>query len=222
MAVAYDNSVTVDTFGDTTLTSGTFTVSSSANRAIAGCLSTFALTTLHSMTLAGQTGTAISGATLIWNAAGSRMLMFGAAAPNTGSQTVSASWVTSTSASLGGITATGVDQTTPFNNGTSTEGASPASLAVTSAAGDLTFTLASNNTSSTTHTSNQTVRLTDFGIVDTGPGTANPTHTWTEDSTIIGIVGANFQAVAAAGRTTKNTRSAPLGVEIGMNWRGGL
>lgn len=25
---------------------------------------------------------------------------------------------------------------------------------------------------------------------------------------------------AAAGRTTKNTRSAPLGLEIGMNWRG--
>lgn len=26
----------------------------------------------------------------------------------------------------------------------------------------------------------------------------------------------------ATGRTTKNTRSAPLGMEIGMNWRGGL
>ena len=222
MAVSYDNSVTVDTFGDTTLTSGTFTISSSANRAIAGCLSTFALTTLHSMTLAGQTGTQISGATLIWNVAGSRMLLFGAAAPNTGSQTVSASWTTSAAASLGGITAIGVDQTTPFNNGTAAEGDSPASLAITSAAGDLTFSLASNSNVSTTHTTNQTVRLTDFGKVDTGPGTANPTHTWTEDFTSIGIVGANFQAVAAAGRTTKNTRSAPLGVEIGMDWRSGL
>lgn len=27
---------------------------------------------------------------------------------------------------------------------------------------------------------------------------------------------------AAVGRTTKNTRSAPLGMEVGMNWRGGL
>jgi hypothetical protein len=27
-------------------------------------------------------------------------------------------------------------------------------------------------------------------------------------------------AVAAGGRTTKNTRAFPLGTEIGMNWRG--
>ena len=32
--------------------------------------------------------------------------------------------------------------------------------------------------------------------------------------------GVAFAIAAAGGRTTKNTRSAPLGVEIGMNWRG--
>ena len=32
----------------------------------------------------------------------------------------------------------------------------------------------------------------------------------------------SFSPAAAGGRTTKNTRSAPLGVEIGMDWRSGL
>lgn len=206
MSVTYDNSVTVDDFGVTTLTSASFTVTANADRAIIGGLSTFDLTTLHSMTLAGQTGTAITNASLIWNAATCRMVMFGAAAPNTGSQTVSASWTLAASASLGGLTAYGVDQTTPLNNGGNITDGSPTSLAMTSPSGDMSVTLASNSNVSTTHSSNQTVRTTDWGKLDTKTtiSGANPTHTWSQAATDIGIIGANFVAAgAAAGATHK-------------------
>lgn len=219
MAATYDNSVTVDTFGDTTLTTGSFTVSSSADRAVVGGLSAFDTITGVTMTLAGQSAPAISGATLLWNGASSRMLLHGVAAPSSGSQTGTASWTTSTAASLGVVTAIGVNQSTPITNGTSIEEASPADLPITSAAGDLTVSLASNTNVVTTHTTNQTQRTTDFGSMDTGPGTANPTHTWTQAASELGVVGANFLAAGAGGRTTKNTRGFPLGIETGMGWR---
>lgn len=224
MAAAYDNSVAAADFGVTTVTSGSFTVSSSANRGIAAGLAAYdALISSVTMTLAGQSGTLVTGTLLTWNAGTARTQIFGAAAPSSGSQTVSASWTTSAFyAELCGVTAIGVDQSTPLNGGTAIEDTTPTSLPITSASGDLTFSVASNNTVSSTHTTNQTVRVGDILKLDTGPGTANPTHTWTLAANTFGVCGANFKAAGAGGRTTKNTRSAPLGVEAGMGWRGDL
>ena len=48
-----------------------------------------------------------------------------------------------------------------------------------------------------------------------------PSIAWTGTESAAGI-GFIVNAAAAGGRTTKNTRAYPLGVEVGMNWRGAL
>ena len=57
-------------------------------------------------------------------------------------------------------------------------------------------------------------------IIQTSAGAVNPTWSWTGSVNSAAVI-ATFKAAAAGGRTTKNTRSAPLGVNIGMNWRSG-
>ena len=53
-------------------------------------------------------------------------------------------------------------------------------------------------------------------------GTQSATFNWTAHEAQMGAHAAiaAFKGTAAGGRTTKNTRSAPLGIEVGMSWRG--
>ena len=140
-----------------------------------------------------------------------KTILLGAATTLTGLQTVTVSWTTVQDVLISAVSASGVDQTTPINNGTKTSSAaSPLSLAVTSVAGDLTMTVEVDTlATSAAPTTNQTVRwaaaawdtlvVTDGGG-DTGPGTANPTHTWTNaGATAMAISGANFVQAAAGG-----------------------
>jgi hypothetical protein len=57
-------------------------------------------------------------------------------------------------------------------------------------------------------------------LVQTTETAANPTWTLTSGATYAAAIIANFKTAAGGGgRTTKNTRSAPLGTEVGMGFR---
>ncbi len=53
------------------------------------------------------------------------------------------------------------------------------------------------------------------------PGGITNTVTHTLSSSVAWRIGQITLRAAATGRTTRNTRSAPLGMEVGMNWRSG-
>jgi hypothetical protein len=111
------------------------------------------------------------------------------------------SWTTSSFAVvLGVMTATGVDQATPVNNGTFASGSSTtASVAITSTNGDLTldtvaaFYPLSAPTQTSRWNDNSGSNMTGAG--STGPGTGTATHTWTLSSSFDwASSGANFKA----------------------------
>jgi hypothetical protein len=121
----------------------------------------------------------------------------------TGAQTVTISWTGGDALTFqgGAISATGCDVTTPVNNGNAVgDTASPVSLAITSASGDLTATAIYHNGTGNPATTNQTLKwnntpVSNVGDGDIGPGTANPTHTWTTsggDWVNAVVTGANF------------------------------
>lgn len=121
----------------------------------------------------------------------------------TGAQTVSVTW--SAIGSLGGVavSASGVNQTTPMNNGTlyaaNNDADGNGSVNVTSNSGDLTTSVTLMG-GATIPTTNQTSIAGWSGQpngTDRGPGTTGPiTHTWTTNvaATDIAISGANFVA----------------------------
>lgn len=228
MSVTYDNASALVT-GDaiTSLTTPSFTITSSANRAAVLCLGHRGLlSTGFSGSCGGISASLITGTDS--SGGSTRSQLFGVIAPASGSQTASMSWTTAVSATLGAITASGVDQTTAFNNGATGSGTTSASVAVTSTSGDLTTTGYLNN-KTTQLTSDKTRKYTGAGSDtssggDIGAGTGTATHAWSGGAggSSMHASGANFVAAAAAGRTTKNTRSAPLGMEIGMDWRSDL
>jgi len=216
--VAYDNSVTVHTFGGTTLTTGAFTISGTNRAAIIGFQFNGTVTSITA-SCGGVSATAISGADVTHSITGTRAMLFQVIAPPTGSQTCTASWTTSVSASMGVITATAVDQTTPTNNGNAVDCgfASTCALAVTSTSGDRTVTLGGVSASDSAQTTDRDLRQSDFGSMDTGPGTGTTTHTWSHASSNLLNVGANFKQVAgAAGRNrviVSDARPAKLPLE---------
>ena len=208
MAATYDANTTVDGWTVSSLLTGAFTITSSANRAAILGLSFWTdLTgqTFSEILCGGQSGAAITDAA-IWNAAGaSGCKLFGVKQPDSGSgKTAHLHWTTAATASLGVITASGVDQTTPWNGGTSAATAygTSVSRSVTSAAGDLTVTSCLTNAGDKAQTSNYTKQTSDFACMDTGPGTSNPTHTWSHAATTMVVAGANFVQYAAAGGST--------------------
>ena len=115
-----------------------------------------------------------------------------------GSVTVSVSWTGGSSQYIAGgaVSASGVNQSTPCNNGQYVSGGTPESIVMTSNSGDLTFTIEGNGTINAS--SNQTLRWSSsnagpyYANGDVGPGTANPTHTWTGAGASFHIAGANF------------------------------
>lgn len=213
MAVAFDNKVTADNFGITGLVTGAFTISASANRGAILAIGGSSISSIQGG-CGGSTGTLIASASVTFN--GVTVALLGVKAPNSGSQTSSASWVTATSVSVGAVTATGVDQTTPFNNGvTKTQAASSATMSqvVTSAAGDLTCSGCSGGSLDNSYVTNQTLRNTDFVCQDTGPGTANPTHSWhSPNAQDIIAAYANFKAAASGTATAAPWLMAMMGV----------
>lgn len=56
-------------------------------------------------------------------------------------------------------------------------------------------------------------------LIQTTAGATNPTWTHTPGSSSMAAVGAVFKPAGVGGRTTKNTRSHPLGISAGVNWR---
>lgn len=222
MAVAYDNFVKVTFGGVATITTGSFTITSSANRAalMNMSFSTNAATGI-SGSVAGVSGTAITG-TDSGAAELMRSLQFGVIAPGSGSQTGTMSWTTNRTGTLGVVTASGVDQTTAFNNGTFAQASPNTTLAVTitSTSGDLTadncatqldtFTLPTQ-----TEIYNDTA-TTDYGCSSRGPGSGNTTHSWTSTGTQTTVIsGCNFvQSSGAAAVYPIDNTAAMLAIGL--------
>ena len=188
MAVALDNVASISGDAILSLTTASFDITSAANRAGALC---FTMNTPSGTGFAGDIGA--TGGTLVTgtdqSSATNRSMVFGVTAPPSGSQTATFSWSSpNAKAVLGVVTASAVDQTTPFNNGTSATGtATPASLAITSTSGDLTVDTvglegpATTDISSPTQTQKWDLDLSGIysGAGSTGPGTGTATHQWT-------------------------------------------
>jgi hypothetical protein len=138
------------------------------------------------------------------------------------------------SESFGGtaICFTGVDQGTPDDAAVTNSGGTITSIAVTvsSATDDLVLDCVGVNGNPTiTATAGQTERANQSvngggGTMEgmsTKPGTTSVQMEWSfASSTRVGQVGININAAAGGGgRTTKNTRAFPLGMDLGMNWQ---
>jgi len=131
-----------------------------------------------------------------------RSMLYGLPTSLTGAQTVAISWTTNEFGAFGAISATGVNQATPFNNGTFTGhngSASTASLTITGRSGDLTSTVLCASPGTLTPSSNQTEEWSDeesptgiIGAGDVGPGTGTTNHTWSASYTYYALSGANF------------------------------
>jgi len=200
MAVLFDATAQVGGVAVTTLTTAAFTISGSNRAAMIGMSwDNGGGVTGISTTCGGVTGAAIAN-TDITNFV--RTAMFQVIAPATGSQTANCAWTNARDAVLGVVTATGVGQTTPFNNGATESAASGTpSLAITSTNGDLTIdTLDEQDTPSGPNQTERwnTVRGGAGGAGSTGPGTGTATHSWASTAASYSHSGANFVQAAAA------------------------
>jgi hypothetical protein len=218
-AVVYDNSAYVHDYGVSSISITGFTIDSgnAGNRAGMVCLTNsgaaWASATGFTVTIGGVAATAISGAELV--VGDDRSICFGAAGiPQGTNKTISASWTGAASGwiTMGIITATGVNQTTPFNNGnsaTSSYGVDT-SISITSNSGDLTSTFARIYDGA--GTTNQTLKYADpygYGEGDVGPGSGTVTHTWTAAYTNGLVVGANFVQYVNATQLNAPTLATP-------------
>ena len=128
-----------------------------------------------------------------------------------------------------GLSLTGVHQTTAIGTAVSADGeTTTASATVTTASGELVVDFAYTGFNGNAPGANQTQQ--DEEIISTavtamcstqagadgGVMTQTPTAAGFGSIWVTGAV--PFKPAAAAGRTTKNTRAFPLGMEIGMNW----
>lgn len=182
MAVLFDN---VGSAGGNSVTSLSFAlvIGSSADRAvIVGFTHRPVGQTAYTVTVGGEAcveiaGTAVEGVLL-------RSVLWGKATTLTGSQTVSGAWTTAADSVMGAVSVSGVNQTTPFNNGVNAkaESGSP-SLAITSTNGDLTVDNAASISALTAPSQTQRYQTTTSsasGQGSTGPGTGSATHSWTQ------------------------------------------
>lgn len=205
MSVAFDNSNTGVVNSGGTSVSFSITIGAGSNMAIliACCFGSNSITGI-TCTVGGVAANLISGTDSGSSILTTRSMMFGLANPPAGAQTVVVSWTSATSAVIGAVSASGVDQITPINNGTFTfsVGGSDASITITSNAGDLTMDTVSY-TSSTVLPSGAT-QLQEWskhpgaGIGpgsggSIGPGTVGPIiHGWSNLTANWTQSGANF------------------------------
>lgn len=177
----------------TSLTTPSFTITSNANRAgVVGVTDTGSAASITT-SIGGVSGTAVTGTSASGTFIGHRQIIHAVIAPPAGSQTASASWTNNDSVTVSAIATSGVNQSTPANNGATAQASGTAgSLAITSTNGDLTVDLfhTDNNTSNeTTLNSNQTLQTNTFAAfagsssISTGLGTGSQTHTWTGHGT---------------------------------------
>lgn len=215
MAVAFDNSVTADNFGVTSVTTGAFTISGT-NRAACVGLTALLNTTGETATCGGVSGTKLASSDTF--ATGINVMLFYVIAPATGSQTASCSWTGAASASVGVITATGVNQTTPMNNDLTkaTAFTTTISQAITSTSGDLTVTMYAGGGADGLATSNQTKKTADFGALDIGPGTGTTTHIWSHAAEDMVLAGANFQQTGGGSVFSRRPQSRPFPYKPGQ------
>lgn len=153
------------------------------------------------VTVGGNSASLISG-TDTGNTYSRRSMLYGLPTSLTGAQTVAISWTTNEYGAFGAISATAVNQSTPFANGTfagSNSSASSASLTITSGGGDLTSTVLCATPGTLTPSSNQAEKWSDeesptgiIGAGDVGIGTGTATHTWTASFTGYALSGASF------------------------------
>jgi hypothetical protein len=197
--VSYDNSNSAGTGGGTSI-SFSLVIGSGSNRGIIVGCSWAAQVSSIAVTVGGVTTPAITG-TNSGAAEAYMVAMFALAAPASGSQTVAISWTTSTVAVCGAVSADGVDQTTPSNNGTFAHAASGVpTVSVTSSAGDLTVAVLSLESGASASGSTQTERwnvrqsFTIGTAGSTGTGAAGPiTHAWDTTGSAWQVAGANFK-----------------------------
>jgi hypothetical protein len=125
-------------------------------------------------------------------------------APASGSQTATMAWTQTVNGVLGVVTAQGVDQTAPVNNGTSVAGnsANP-SFSITSTSGDLAMDVIYGEGALTapaqTSRWNVTLSASNHGAASTGDGTGTATFSWTMSSSRWAHSGANFKAAPPPG-----------------------
>jgi hypothetical protein len=210
MAVAYDNAKSAIDFGVTTLSSGTFTIGSGADRVAMVCLSTVGNPgAITSVTCGGQSGTAVASASgdgPTWWFAVYKVLN-----PAAGTQSASVTWTNSLTGIVSVITVTGASD---INGGAYSEAAANNhSLNISSNAGDLTASFSANGTTDTVYSTNQTLRLSGIETGgDTGPGTAGPiTHTWTHTGeTDVNGAGANFVSASTQSQAPRSMHQHAL------------
>jgi hypothetical protein len=202
-SVAFDATATISGSGVTSLTTGSFTIGSGANRAaIIGLSHSGNGGSSFSGSCGGVSAALITGTDSGINVA-CRSQMWRVIAPASGSQTASMSWSVNQSGRLGVVTAIGVDQTTPANNGTFATASSGTtrSLSITSVSGDLTLDTAVSSAGALSAPT-QTQRWSgSTGAGSTGPGTGTTTHTWTCPDNYSAQSGANFNQASAAAVT---------------------
>lgn len=201
-SVAFDNTAVFTVVGGTSNTTPAFIITSNANRAGLLGLSMRQNGATNIVGSIGGTNGALVTGTDSGTAASIRTIIYGVTAPPSGSQTANMNWTSAMDTTLGVVTADGVDQTTPFNNGTTGTGTNPISLSITSTATGMSCAVAvvsADVLSAATQTEkwNQTATAFGAGSINQGGGTV--THSWTssggESKT---ISGANFQAVVAS------------------------
>lgn len=235
-SVAYDAATSaVESFGDGVLTLS-HTASGADRAAFIGVAMRSATVGAGTTSYAGGGGSVTSSFTA--EDAGIQAAIYGfyKTAPATTAQTVTSD-ITATTPDdhfLGVITMTGVDQTTPVGTAATDPVAYDVSPTVTVgsvAAGDMVVDLLINQGSPTVGAS-QTARLSpaatsypSYFRCSTQSGTDGGVMSWSHagnETRALGAVAFKEAAGGGGGRTTKNTRSHPLGMEVGMNFQGNL
>lgn len=159
------------------------------------------------------------------NNAGHRTELWQLANPPLGSNSIVATWPGNPIVVyLIAESFTGVDQTTPATlpNDESTGTSAPSLTVTTAGGGNLVSSCLRPNADPGTPDSPTTLRHTEAtdGIrVATTPSASGTTTVSYPNSVTWAMFAVDVRAAAAGGRTTRNTRAWPLGVELGMGWR---
>lgn len=213
VSIADISSVSATGTGVSTVTTGSMTITSNANRAGAVLVAWSANNQTGITASIGGTSSAAVTNTDSGTSLGYRNLIHGVTAPPSGSQTATISWTNACNALVYAVATSGVDQTTPLNNGTFAFHASNATptRTVTSNSGDLTIDVeceSSGNFPTPTQTQLAVLKVNTGNVISggasRGPGTAGPiTHAWTVGSggSAWIISAANFNQAAAVDKT---------------------
>lgn len=209
MAVSFDNSAQTASVNVTTLTTPTFTIGGSNRAAMMFLQWTSPSAISITASVGGVSAVAVAG-TDTSGAFTCRSRIVRVLNPPAGSQTATVSWTNAINGFLGVITASGVDQTTPVNNGTANGNNSTSSqiLSVTSSSGDLSAAAVIDLNASLDMTISTIVGTEKYNALNgsnirnhagaIGSGVGTVAHEWSFANTgSCSCTGANFVAAAA-------------------------